>query len=207
MFAKLPICLIFHLVFLSITNSAAQEAVNSTNMIDTTRKVAAERVSGSLNDNRQLLYFTSTSLLKDDRHLIFLNEESGNPNIFLRDIQTGRERQLSQNRDGFLKSYVYFDGKPYRGFGKASVSVDVKNSLVYYIQGRDIMVADTSGHQRVIARYPEGQMTAFTHVSADGSRLCVPTTDARALDGDKILKGKPDFNIDQRVREENLSSW
>ena len=50
-------------------------------------------------------------------------------------------------------------------------------------------------------------MTAFTHVSVDGTRLCVPTTDARALDGDKILKGKPDYDIDERVRREHLVSY
>lgn len=207
MFAKRAFVLVLYLILCSVSNCMAQGTADISTGIDTTWKEAAVKVSGTLKDNKQLLYFTSTSLLKDDRHLIFLSDSSGNPNIFMRDMQTGHERRLSQNRDGFLKSYVYFDGIPYRGFGKASVSVDVKNSLVYYIQGRDIMVVDTVGHRRVIARYPEGQMTAFTHVSADGSRLCVPTTDARALDSDKILKGKPDFNIDQRVREENLSSW
>jgi len=50
-------------------------------------------------------------------------------------------------------------------------------------------------------------MTAFTHVSADGQRLCVPTVDARALEGDERIDGRPAWNIDQRVREENLSSW
>ena len=207
MTTKISTLLIVQLIFCSVVNSAAQKLDSAPVTIDSTRKVAPRRVSGAIQDNKQLLYFTSTSLLKDDRHLIFLGDSSGHTNIFERDMQTGRESQLSHNNEGFLKSYVYFDGTPYRGFGKASVSVDVQNSLVYFIQGRDIMVVDTLGHQRVIASYPEGQMTAFTHVSADGTRICVPTTDARALDGDKILKGKPDYNIDQRVREENLSSW
>jgi hypothetical protein len=50
-------------------------------------------------------------------------------------------------------------------------------------------------------------MTAFTHVSADGTRLCVPTTDARALDDEVLLKGKPDYDIDERVQKESLSSY
>lgn len=50
-------------------------------------------------------------------------------------------------------------------------------------------------------------MTAFTHVSTNGKYLCVPTTDARALDGDKQLAGKPNYNIDSRVQEEGLSSY
>src|SRR5690606_15347999 len=64
-----------------------------------------------------------------------------------------------------------------------------------------------AGNQRIVAEYPDGQMTAFTHVSADGQRLCVPTVDARALEGDERIDGRPAWNIDQRVREENLSSW
>lgn len=50
-------------------------------------------------------------------------------------------------------------------------------------------------------------MTAFTHISADGTRLCIPTTDAHALDGDSILSGKPNYDIDKRVRDERLSSY
>jgi len=175
--------------------------------IDPTRKTIPIRSTKLYSANEQLIYFTSTSLLNDDRHLIFLSDRSGHPNIFLRDLKTGNERQLSSNSEGFLKSYVYFDGKPYSGFGKASVSVDPERGLIYYIQGRNIIKVDTSGHQTVLAEYPTGQMTAFTHVSRDGSRLCVPTTDARALDGDNILPGKPKYNIDKRVRDEKLSSY
>jgi hypothetical protein len=47
----------------------------------------------------------------------------------------------------------------------------------------------------------------FKPVSADGTRLCVPTTDARALDDAKQLKGKPDYDIDGRVQKENLASY
>ncbi len=195
------------LLVLINNRSEAQNVVKNDIKIDRDKKVVPVQVTTISGHHNQLLYFTSTSLLKDDRHLIFISDLDGNPNIFMRDMLTGKEIQLSHNSEGFLKSYVYFDGKPYRGFGKASVSVDNANGLVYYLQGRNIMVADTLGHERILAQYPEGQMTAFTHVSADGTRLCVPTTDARALDGDKILTGKPTYNIDQRVREEKLSSW
>lgn len=157
--------------------------------------------------NDQLLYFTSTSLLEDDQRVVFLSDRTGQPNIFLRDLKTGQDKQLTLNTEGFLKSYVYFDGTPYCGLGRASVSVDAKRGVVYYLQGRKICAVDTHGTLRVLAEYPANQMTAFTHVSADGTRLCVPTTDARALDGDTLLKGKPKYNIDARVQEENLASY
>jgi hypothetical protein len=162
-------------------------------------------VSSAAND--QLLYFTSTSLLADDQRVVFLSDRTGQPNILLRDLKTGSDKQLTTNTDGFLKSYVYFDGLPYRGLGRASVSLDAQRGILYYIQGRSICALDTNGTQRILAEYPPGQMTAFTHVSADGTRLCVPTTDARALDGDKQLKGKPSYDIDARVQKENLSSY
>ncbi len=175
---------------------------------DVKSKAAEPRcVTGSPQANDQLLYFTSTSLLADDCRLVFISDRTGHPNIFLRDMKTGEERQLTSNKEGRLKSYVYFNGQPYHGFGLASVSVDPDRGVVYFIQGRRICAVDTLGRQRVLAEYPEGQMTAFTHISADGTRLCVPTTDARALDGDTLLKGKPPFDIDARVQAENLSSY
>ena len=93
-------------------------------------------VSSAAND--QLLYFTSTSLLADDQRVVFLSDRTGQPNIFLRDLRTGVDQQLTTNREGFLKSYVYFDGVPYRGLGRASVSVDAERGVVYYLQGRSI---------------------------------------------------------------------
>jgi hypothetical protein len=166
-----------------------------------------ERITKNPAANEQLLYFTSTSLLSDDRRLVFISDRTGNPNLFLRDLISGEERQLTRNAEGVLKSYVYFDGQPYRGFGKASVSVHAASGKVYFIQGRKICSADPRGRVKVLAEYPDGQMTAFTHVSADGSRLCVPTTDARALDGSNVLPGRPKYDIDARVQAESLSSW
>lgn len=59
------------------------------------------------------------------------------------------------------------------------------------------------GEKKILAQLPDGQVTAFTHVSADRKKICVPTTDARALEGYE----KQTYNIDQRVQEENLNSY
>lgn len=156
--------------------------------------------------NNQLLYFTSPSLTADGRYLFFLGDRTGHPNLFVRDLTDGSERQLSANGEGLLKSYVYFDGRPYQGFGKASVSLDPVRQTAYYIQNRHICAVGVDGVPRILAELPAGQMTAFTHVSADGKRLCVPTTDARALDDETRFEGKPPYDIDERVRRENLAS-
>lgn len=175
-------------------------------MYDTPRQ-SLERVTQHPDANEQLLYFTSTSLTADDRRLVFISDRTGHPNLFDRDLVTGAERQLTYNAEDHLKSYVYFFGEPYRGFGRASVSLHAPSGTIYYLQGREIRRVDADGRERTLAEYPFGQMTAFTHVSNDGRRLCVPTTDSRALDGDGKLTEWFNYNIDERVRTEGLSSW
>lgn len=188
-------------------NSLAQCKDAPAVVVSDTRQKNATLVSDPNTGNNQQLYFTSPSLTADDKHLVFISDRGGNPNLFTRDLATGKERQLTHNNEGVLKAYVYFNGHPYRGFGKGSVSLDPGNGTAYYIQGRQIRAVNLDGVERTLAELPADQMSAFTHVSADGAMLCVPTTDARALDGDKQLPGKPPYDIDKRVRDESLSSY
>ncbi|BET67283.1 hypothetical protein ASA1KI_22010 [Opitutales bacterium ASA1] len=180
---------------------------------------------GDADRTAQLLYFTTPSITADGRHLVAVCEGGdGNPNIVALDLESGEERPLTDNRDGTLKSYVYFRGNPRRGLGKASISLDATRGVVYYLQGDELRRTDLAGRSRVLARIPEDQVTAFTHVSADGRRICVPTTDARALEDDtvdgkragenfvggkrnEIISDKPSYDIDARVRSEGLSSY
>lgn len=175
--------------------------------------------------NDQLLYFTSSSLSGDDDCLVFISDRSGHPNLYAKHLPDGKEVQLSANTEGTLKSYVYFNGRPHRGFGKASVSFDAAGRTLYYLQGDDIVRCGLDGQRRVLGQIPPGQVTAFTHVSADGRRLCIPTTDARALEAEnfvndapnysvgdegkknEVIADKPDYDIDARVQAENLGSW
>ena len=162
--------------------------------------------------NTQLLYFTCSSLSRDDRYIFLLTDRTGSPNIAVQDMFTGQERILTQNTAGTLKSYVYFDGTFNRGLGKASVCLDSDRSLVYFIQDDAICKVDLEGNIQVLNHVPDGRMTAFTHVSADGTRLCVPMTDGRCLDFDPETEGtgldrRPAYDIDGRVQAENLSSY
>lgn len=178
-------------------------------------------VGGSENP-AQLLYFTSPSVTADGRELVFLRKTGDNPNLFALDLVHGGERQLTFNREGTLQSYVYFRGRPHQGFGKASVSLDPRRGIAYFLQGDEICSVNRHGEIRRLNRIPAGQMTAFTHVSTDGRRLCVPTVDERAfaeestadsgtnLVGGKrneVIREKPAHDIDERVRREQLSSW
>lgn len=166
-----------------------------------------QRVTADHAHNDQLLYFTSTSLSADDRQLFFISDRTGHPNLFSRAVAGGDsaacDRQLTKNEDGYLKSYVYFDGRVNAGLGRASVSLHAPSGAMYYLQGLDVRCVEPGGGERTLAALPAGQVTAFTHVSADGRFLCVPTTDARALDGYE----KEKYNIDARVQAEGLNSY
>ena len=162
--------------------------------------------------NTQLLYFTCSSLSKDDRHLFLITDKNGNPNVMVRDLITGQERILTDNNKGIMKSYVYFACNPGKGLSKASVCLDPERNIVYYIQDNQICSADLNGNSRVLADVPDGRMTAFAHVSQDGKLLCVPMTDGRCLDYDPETEGsgldsRPVYDIDGRVQEEKLSSY
>ena len=160
----------------------------------------------------QLLYFTCSSLSADDRRIYLISDRDGNPNIYVRNMEDGSEQQLTQNRNGILKSYVYFDGNPGKGLGKASVCLDSQRDTVYFIQDNRICKVGLDGIVHILNTVKNGRMTAFTHVSNDGKRLCVPMTDGRILDYDPDTEGygldkRPRYNIDGRVQQEKLNSY
>ena len=160
----------------------------------------------------QLLYFTCSSLSEDDRRLYMISDRDGHPNVWVHDMLTGEEKMITNNKKGFLKSYVYFAGTQDEGLGKASVCLDYHRDVVYYIQDDKICKSDLEGNVTVLNSVPDHRMTAFTHVSNDGKRLCVPMTDGRCLDFDPEKEGsgvdkRPIYDIDGRVQEENLSSY
>lgn len=183
------------------------------------------QLTGDVRRPAQLLYFTTSSVTADGRHLVAVRESAdGNPNIISVNLKTNVERELSLNREGTLKSYVYFRGNPLRGLGKASINLDAKRGIVYYLQGNDLCAVNFSRQRRVLAHIPDDQVTAFTHISADGKRICVPTTDTRALEDEtvegkragenfvggkrnEIISDKPTYDIDERVRTEKLNSY
>ncbi|MCI6886899.1 MAG: hypothetical protein MR868_06575, partial [Lachnospiraceae bacterium] len=162
--------------------------------------------------NTQLLYFTCSSLAKHDERIYLMSDQGGSPNVIVRDLFTGQEKKLTNNTKGILKSYVYFDGTENEGLGKASVCLDYEREIIYFIQDDKICRADREGNIRELNTVPDGRMTAFTHVSADGTKLCVPMTDGRCLDFDPETEGsgldkRPVYDIDGRVQKENLSSY
>ena len=139
-----------------------------------------ERVIGNQRSS-QLLYFTSPSLTKNDDGLVFISDCDGSPNIFYKDLKTFQERQLTFISDGYLESYIYYEGNQEKGLGKASICFDNENNLIYYIHNKKICCVDLEGNSRIVSELPPDQVTAYTHISYDGTRLCVPTTDQEAF--------------------------
>ncbi len=169
-------------------------------------------VSGCEEYDTQMLYFTCSSLSADDKRIYMISDRNGSPNVVVRTLDSGEERILTRNTNGYLKSYVYFDGTFNKGLGKASVSLDSLNDIVYFIQDDKICKVNLHGEITQLATIPDGRMTAFTHVSADGRMLCVPMTDGRCLDFDPETEGygldrRPVYNIDGRIQAEHLSSY
>lgn len=162
--------------------------------------------------NTQLLYFTCSSIGKGDERIYMLSDRTGSPNVVVRSLADGKEQVLTDNRKGILKSYVYFDGTADQGLGKASVCLDCEREIIYYIQDDSICKVGLDGKIAVLNWVPDGRMTAFTHVSSDGKRLCVPMTDGRCLDFDPETEGsgldrRPVYDIDERVQKEGLNSY
>lgn len=137
-----------------------------------------------LGGNDQLLYFTSTSLSNDGRWILLISDRGGDYNVWALEKTTGIMRRLSDNREGYVRSYVYFDGRTdAKGLGRASVSFDPVRNQVYWIQGNLMMCSDVeTGHRRIVTELDPNDVTAFTHVSACGNFICVPTIDRQAFD-------------------------
>jgi Tol biopolymer transport system component len=139
-----------------------------------------------------LLYFTSSSLTADDRTLVFLSDRDSavpkaddpraNVNLYALDRESGEFRRLTTNEDGYLRSYVYFEGRPFRGLGLASPCLHAPSGDVYFIQGRELRCVNArTGVARTLAQLPGNHVTGFTHVSDDNGRVCVPTIDEAAF--------------------------
>ena len=121
--------------------------------------------------NTQLLYFTCSSLARNDERIYMMSDKNGSPNVVVRDLFEGTEQMLTNNTKGILKSYVYFDGTFREGLGKASVCLDCEREIIYFIQDDKICRSSRDGGIVVLNTVPDGRMTAFTHVSSDGKQI------------------------------------
>lgn len=130
----------------------------------------------------QALYFTSPSVTRDERWLVFLSDRDGHPNLWKIDRRSGQIRRISANAAGLLQAYVYPEGTA-QGLSKASPCLDADRGVLYWIEGHAVYRADLATEDEPVrlAELPGGTWTAFTHVDPTGRWLCVPVTDERAF--------------------------
>lgn len=159
----------------------------------------------SLPGNHHHLYFTSSSFTRDNMQVLVISDLGGSsPNLFKLHIETGEMVQLTNNTDGILKSYVYYDGVPYKGLGKASPSYNPQADTLLYIQGNEVRLMNVGTlEEETLYTLPDGVMTGFTHLSADGRYACIPYISSEAFE---VGEGNPFTLIRQKVEREQLES-
>jgi hypothetical protein len=174
-----------------------------------TGKTVTKYTSSSGTDQHP--YFTGPAVTTDGRRLVFISDRTGNPNLFSLDMTTGQILQLTDNRYGTLRQYVFSWGN-LGGFGKSSVVLNPNTGNVFYLQGRQVRRVNAySGEQKTIAELPPGWVTSFTHVSADDKWLCVPLIPEAAFLGSEEVTINTHYPqgfgwIGDRARKLNLFS-
>ncbi|MDB5084188.1 MAG: hypothetical protein JWN30_1074 [Bacilli bacterium] len=159
----------------------------------------------STSGNHHHLYFTSSSFTSDNQHILFISDSyRGQPNLFRLSIVDGETVQLTDNVDGYLKSYVYYDGNAYKGLGKASPSYNPDTDTLLYIQGNEVRILHvTTLEEDVIYQLPPGVMTGFTHLSTNGRFACIPYIPAEAF---AVGNGTPFASIRDKVFRDKIQS-
>jgi hypothetical protein len=156
-------------------------------------------------------YFTGPAVTADGSRLVFISDRTGNPNLFSLDMQTGEILQLTDNRYGTLRQYVFSWGN-LNGFGKSSVVLNARTGNVYFMQGRQVRRVNAfTGEQHAIAELPPGWVTSFTHVSADDRLLCIPLLPEAAFAGSEEVTIRTHYprgfhHISERARQQELHS-
>lgn len=152
-----------------------------------------------------LVYFTSNSLLSDDRRIILIQKKEGTRNLFVMDLDSGETRQITDctGKDDPDVMSVQAVRSAWDNIIDGSVIVHSPSGRVYYVQGRKICRTDLEGNVKVLAYVPLDMSNGVMHVSADGKKLLVSTTDVRAYEG---YDGTNNAIIDHNVQSLGLSS-
>jgi Tol biopolymer transport system component/SAM-dependent methyltransferase len=154
----------------------------------------------------QHLYFTSPSVTDDNKWLVFISDRDGFPNLYKLDKKTGQIHQLTDNQEGLLKSYPYPSGTS-RGLSKSSPCLDSQRKLLYYNQsGQIFSIQLDSGIKKHLFDLPQGWVSAYTHVSHSGERLCVPITEPQHFTSPARNQGEQMRNLGEIEKKTSVFS-
>ena len=160
--------------------------------------------SGGHNDS--LMYFTSNSLLADDSRLVFIRYADGRHNLFMLDMASGRESQITYFPD-IAPNASLIHGVRKNDFNvihESSVVLYPQTGMLYFVRGRDICRYDLKGNGRVLAALPPGRCTSCAHVSEDGAKFLISSVDGRCFDR---YDGSDSKVIDEDVQRKKLDSY
>ena len=152
-----------------------------------------------------LVYFTSNSLLSDDRRIVLIQKVEGTRNLYLMDIESGAIKKLTDctGRDDLSAPNSLFLESDFDNISDGSVIVHSPSGQVFYMQGRKICRTDPDGKVKVLNHIPAGKESSVMHVSSDGRKLLLATSDRRAF---KDYNGTNSAVIDATVQALGLSS-
>lgn len=152
-----------------------------------------------------LVYFTSNSLLSDDRRIVLIQKVEGTRNLYLMDTESGAIKKLTDctGREKFPPPSHDILDNDYDNILDGSVIVHSPSGQIFYMQGRKLCRTDPDGGVKVLARIPESQASSVLHVSSDGKKVLMGTSDMRAF---KDYNGSNSAVIDATVQALGLSS-
>jgi oligogalacturonide lyase len=155
----------------------------------------------------QHLYFTSPTVTSDGRWLAIISERSGSPNLGVIDRSDGSYRQVSDNREGLLRGYVYPRGG-LRGLAKGSPALHAASGRLVWIQD-DALWTGWAGRsdpaQRVCA-LPAGWWSGFSDISRCGRYACVCVADPQAFGESAGTQGEQMRHVLGHFRDQALRS-
>ncbi|MDR2041416.1 MAG: oligogalacturonate lyase family protein [Tannerella sp.] len=160
---------------------------------------AMKRLTGGKHDD-MVLYFTSNSVLADDRRMIFIRTIDGCNNLWLLDMETGEEKQVTYFTDRSPNELFFhqFHQNDFKAIYIASVVLHGKTEMIYFIKDRKLWRFNVNGNGRVLAHLPEKTDIGQCHVNEQGTKLVMSTVEDRMFDAGS--------NFDRAAREMNISS-
>jgi hypothetical protein len=197
--------LILILLYTAVIDPAAAQKSRG-RQTDTPREHAMKRLTDGQHDD-MVLYFTSNSVLADDRHMIFIRTVDDCNNIWTLDMETGEEKQITffTETSPHALPIHEFRQHDYPALNVGSVVLHGKTGKVYFVKDRKLWRFDLNGNGRVLTALPDKVDIGNCHVNEAGTKFLTCTVDDRAFDLQDANHSNH-HDIDRYIQQRNLSS-
>ena len=189
---------------MAVTGTVAAQGSHRANA--NAREHVMKRLTGGQYDD-MVLYFTSNSVLADDRRMIFIRTVDDCNNIWTVNMETGEERQITYFTETSPHALPIheFRQHDYPALNVGSVVLHNRTGKIYFVKDRKLWRFDLNGNGRVLTRLPDKVDIGNCHVNEAGTKFLTCTVDDRAFD---LLDANHSNHrdIDRYIRQRNLSS-